>query len=239
VKNVRAQLKSRRGGADDARLLAVAMLHPASNGRNYRLANATDEQALDLFGWVFNAWKDPNAPQEWPIGLPRPSEPSRAPSSDGLADEITLMAIGYLILHEIAHIILLHGPTEKSGWSIDQEKEADQQAVEWFLAAYRDSTDNQRIRRGLAIATALIKQVAEGMFTGDFGGETHPPKWQRLDQVLRLVEDDPQHPIFAFVAHLLPFYRSMSGKVFAPGVFDDFLHAFDSYIDQLSKTDNL
>jgi adenine-specific DNA methylase len=46
VKSVRAQLKARRGGTDDARLLAVAMLHPASQGRSYRLANSTDEQAL-------------------------------------------------------------------------------------------------------------------------------------------------------------------------------------------------
>jgi ribA/ribD-fused uncharacterized protein len=46
VKSVRAQLKLRRGGADDARLLAVATLHPSNNGRSYRLANATDEQAL-------------------------------------------------------------------------------------------------------------------------------------------------------------------------------------------------
>jgi len=46
VKSVRAQLKMRRGGADDARLLAVVTLHPSSTGRSYRLANPTDEEAL-------------------------------------------------------------------------------------------------------------------------------------------------------------------------------------------------
>ena len=46
VAQVRAQLKTRRGGADDARLLAVATLHPARGGRGYRLATPNDEQVL-------------------------------------------------------------------------------------------------------------------------------------------------------------------------------------------------
>jgi putative DNA methylase len=46
VARVRAQLKTRRGGGDDARILAVATLHPAQSGRNYRLATAADEDVL-------------------------------------------------------------------------------------------------------------------------------------------------------------------------------------------------
>jgi len=46
VKSVRAQLKARRGGADDARLLAVATLHSASTGRRYRLPNSVEEKAV-------------------------------------------------------------------------------------------------------------------------------------------------------------------------------------------------
>lgn len=48
VKSVRAQLKKRRGGTDDARLLAVATLHSSSEGRGYRLANERDHQATTL-----------------------------------------------------------------------------------------------------------------------------------------------------------------------------------------------
>lgn len=48
VKSVRAQLKKRRGGTDDARLLAVATLHPSLEGRGYRLAGAEDEEAVAL-----------------------------------------------------------------------------------------------------------------------------------------------------------------------------------------------
>jgi putative DNA methylase len=48
VKSVRAQLKKRRGGTDDARLLAVATLHPSVDGRGYRLATARDQEAIAL-----------------------------------------------------------------------------------------------------------------------------------------------------------------------------------------------
>ena len=46
VKSVRVQLKTRRGGADDARMLAVATLHSSSQGRSYRLANSDDAAAV-------------------------------------------------------------------------------------------------------------------------------------------------------------------------------------------------
>lgn len=46
VKSVRAQLKARHGGADDARLFAVATLHPATTGRRYRLPTPLEESAL-------------------------------------------------------------------------------------------------------------------------------------------------------------------------------------------------
>ncbi|MFA5263041.1 MAG: DUF1156 domain-containing protein [Opitutaceae bacterium] len=46
VKSVRAQLRARRGGGEDARLLAVATLHLASSGRRYRLPTSADEKAV-------------------------------------------------------------------------------------------------------------------------------------------------------------------------------------------------
>lgn len=46
VARVREQLKTRRGGGDDARLIAVATLHPARGGREYRLPEANDQIAI-------------------------------------------------------------------------------------------------------------------------------------------------------------------------------------------------
>src|SRR5208337_1964814 len=44
--NVRGQFKGRRGGAEDARLLAVVTTHAHETGRRYRLAETRDNQAI-------------------------------------------------------------------------------------------------------------------------------------------------------------------------------------------------
>jgi adenine-specific DNA methylase len=46
VARVRAQLKTRRGGANDSRLLCVACLSPKAGGRVYRLPSKADFQAI-------------------------------------------------------------------------------------------------------------------------------------------------------------------------------------------------
>lgn len=46
VASIRAQLRSRRGGAADARLFAVVTTKPAESGRFYRLASHADAQAV-------------------------------------------------------------------------------------------------------------------------------------------------------------------------------------------------
>jgi hypothetical protein len=192
--------------------------------------------AMKLFGWMLNAWQDTEACQNLPEELPRPDEHAAKDSWENLADELTLVAIGYILLHEVAHVYLLHVPSKEGWWSIEQEKDADRQAVEWYFADYPDSHSNDRIKRDLGVASALIAQVATGMFLKDFGGKSHPPSWQRLDQVLRLIESDCVHPLFAFASQLLPLYRSMSGGTFAKGASADCLAAFDKFIDELSQT---
>ena len=191
--------------------------------------------AMKLFDWALNASLGKDVPKDWPDDLRQPSADVSRDSWENLADELTLVGVGYVLLHEAAHVFLKHDPSTPSGWSIDQEKDADRQAVEWY---FQDTApgSNERTKRGLGVATVLLARVASAMFTGKFGGQSHPISWQRLDQMIRLMESDGVHPVFAYLAHLLPLYRSMSGKTFAPGAFDDFLHAFDSFIDDLSRT---
>lgn len=193
-------------------------------------------KAMELYHWIINAWLDPEAEQAWPEHLPRPGQDDSADSWEAYATEQTLHSIGYLLLHEIAHVVLQHGPTEASMWSIDQEKDADRLAIDWLLTEHPDSHSPQRIKRGIAVCMALVTQVAAGMFTGKFGGESHPAKWQRLDQVMRYLEEDSVHTVFAFLSLVLPFFRAISGGKFSDAAYQDYLHAFDSFIDELSRT---
>ena len=45
VASVRVQLRTRRGGATDARLFCVVTTHPGQQGRFYRLSNERDMDA--------------------------------------------------------------------------------------------------------------------------------------------------------------------------------------------------
>ena len=193
-------------------------------------------RAMELYVWLINAWLDPQAPQAWPTGFPQPSPDNPPDSWKAYANECALHGTGYLLLHEIAHAARQHGPNDDSGWSIEQEKEADRQAMDWLFSDHPNPASPARIKRGTSVALALVAQVAAALFDGRMGGRTHPPRWQRLDQIIRYIEDDPAHPVFAFLAQVLQFFRSMSGGQFQGRAYDDYLHAFDGFIDELSRS---
>lgn len=80
---VRAQLAERRGGAADARLLAVATVRPATQGRFYRLPTAQDEKiAADARGRLRDLLKaDASAIPDELIPPERPSPNARGLSA--------------------------------------------------------------------------------------------------------------------------------------------------------------
>lgn len=187
--------------------------------------------ALKLVGWILNAWSDPESPQEWPADLPKPcSNPSKK-SLEALADGLTLSTLGFLLLHEIAHAELKHHPTTKTEWSIDQEKDADREASELYL----DGTDDPvRTYRLVGMANALLTQVIQSLFTREFGGQSHPEKWNRLFNVVVGAESDPDHPVFAFLAQLTHLYTHLSGRVTDQQKLKDFLAGFNQFTEKLS-----
>ena len=193
-------------------------------------------KAMELYAWLINAWFDPTASQTWPEGFPQPTPDNPPDSWEAYANECTLYGVGYILLHEIAHVARGHGPSRgDAGWSIEQEKEADRQAIDWLFSDQPDPASRTRIKRGIAVGLALVSQVAGAMFTGKFASKDHPPEWQRLDQIVHYIEDDPAHPVFAFLSQVLPFFRTISGGLFHGKAYDDYLQAFDGFIDQLSR----
>lgn len=193
------------------------------------------QAAYKLFEWSLNVVEGTISEAEWPSDLPKPMVDSPNGSWAFLADELTLEAAGYLILHEMAHVCSKHSPTSHSSWSIEQEKDADALAVLWMFQGEMNPTDGHQIKRAIAIATVFLMQCAVAMFTGEWGGMSHPPKWQRLDQVMRKIADDPVHPLFAFLGQLARMYRTMARGPETPVKFADFLDAFNKYIERFSQ----
>jgi hypothetical protein len=191
--------------------------------------------AYKLFEWSLNAVFGESGNTEWPADMHQPQADAVKGSVGSVADNMTLEAVGYLLLHEMAHIYLRHGPSEASSWSIEQEKEADSLAVTWFFQDVPDPNNGRRITKGISVATALLMQCAVAMFTKEWGGSSHPARWQRLDQVIRLIETDPKHPVFAFLIQVARMYRTMAHGPSGPAKYADFLDAFDQFIETLSK----
>ena len=52
VARVREQLKARRGGASDARLMCVVTTTPAEQGRSFRMSNRLDERLEEGVYWA-------------------------------------------------------------------------------------------------------------------------------------------------------------------------------------------
>lgn len=193
------------------------------------------QRAYKLFEWSLNVVEGKISETEWPTGLPQPLANAPRESWEILADELTLEAVGYLLLHELAHVYLKHDVSAKSVWSIEQEKEADSQAVEWIFRGVHNPTNGHQIKRAISIATAFLMQCAVALFTKDWGGKSHPPRWQRMDQVIRQIATDPDHPVFAFLIQLARMYRTMAHGSSGPAKYADFLDAFDQFIETLSK----
>ncbi len=192
--------------------------------------------AMELSHWMLKSILDPTKSKTWPIGLPRPNENATRESWENVADEMTLTAIGFILLHEVAHAYRGHKRSHVTTENIRQENEADRYAREWYFADHPDAKSNDRIKRGLGVASALITLVALGMFDGNFSSSTHPPSHERLKEVLTSIESDPAHPVFAFVAQLLPLYASMAGGAFADEPSADYRDAFNRFIAELSQT---
>ena len=197
------------------------------------------KSAMELFAWVLNAWLDPNAPQEWPQHLPKPTPDAEKQSWENFADELTLSSCGFLLLHEMAHVYFGHHKIDDSWWSIEQERDADREASHWYFRDAPDSADHLHIKRLIGTANALLMSVIRGFYTGRFEGKSHPESWNRIYNVISQIEVDRKHPVYAFLAHVLPFYRKISGETFVGDEFAEFFAGFDKFINQISNLDLL
>jgi hypothetical protein len=134
-----------------------------------------------------------------PSELPHPF--SLEPSADEeTADQFCLMAIGYILHHELAHIRSGHGICTGVD-SILQEKEADLRAAEWLLSDPALDPKN-RLKRELGIACALAWLAAIEVYVPP-SGSSHPPSYDRLYQTMDRWLTNKNSPVWAFLAMLL------------------------------------
>jgi hypothetical protein len=97
----------------------------------------------------------------WPANLPRPTgfEVSNgAPSLERVADELTMCATGWLLHHELTHVVRGDSPNVPAEVSREQERNADWSATCWLLD--QSPSGMALEKRVLGIATGILCLVA-------------------------------------------------------------------------------
>lgn len=174
------------------------------------------------------------AASETPTGLPIPFSGNEFASDEHVADELTLVAIGYTLHHERVHIELGHVRCEGAD-SFEQEKVADMRAAEWLLDS-PDIQPNAMLKRQLGIAVALGWLASREVYVGKSGGNSHPPGYDRLFQVLDQYVEDDNDLIWAFVSVLLGVHlHNGQIELEMDQEFSSFKDCVNYYINEISK----
>jgi Peptidase U49 len=128
-------------------------------------------------------------------GLPQPVEPRPLPQNGSLvakAGEMTLTALGFIMHHELAHIRLGHHKGTDSQWTLEQEKDADSEAINWILSkAPMDSIEAVAKRTwGMVISTSFMTAIRldsliQGISPNQVVSQTHPQPYDRLDKAIQ------------------------------------------------------
>jgi hypothetical protein len=149
----------------------------------------------DLFDLAFNRRLANRSDEPWPSALPGPrlARPDQEPRDVELATELWLVALGWILHHELTHIRLGH--LNKSDEEIRDEIDADQGATDWLLADVQDERVRLKMSLGIAIAVTVL-----GAFSlhrpsrTRLGSRTHPPAGERILQAMShpsLADDHP------------------------------------------------
>lgn len=200
------------------------------NGDEEPIRDPEALRALRLYRWALLRML--GTPVEaWPDDLPRPTTASDEDSAERVADEVALVGLGYLLLHELAHVVLLHVPGSDS---VLMEQDADNWAADRVLG---DSEMAERAvaKRSVGVALALLLIVAVGIHGGSFGGRTHPRSFDRLFNALAHRIPAGAETAWAMVVALLSLHMTAKRIKVPRGPFDTFAETADSMISALAE----
>ena len=161
----------------------------------------------------------------WPLFLPRPR---KYPCNEDVkvANELFFGAMGWIILHEVAHVELGHAELSGS-YSQQQEREADQFATEWILGGLQE-TDPRFKKRVFCVAVALLcLQSLETVAAPRWCG-THPPAHERISYCLDKYRGQDTEKVKAFLAVCLQvlFAGTAISEITQGSCFDEILNEY-------------
>lgn len=146
-------------------------------------------------------------PASWPPDALRPQPSPPHGSDEHVANELFLVAISWVIHHEIAHARLNHSVYTVN--SVQQEVHADREATRWICEGERERGPLHK--RALGIVAANLTLLAYDLEKGRIRFLTHPPSFERLIDNLDAVGLGEDESIYAFAFVLLDVLLAQAG----------------------------
>ena len=198
-----------------------------AGGTQYRASEHPEgAEAVHLYRWALDSVLKPIL-GPWPVAAPAPAKSPEPNSSIHVANEIFLVAVGWILLHEIGHHHLRHandpiGPTAKQ-----EEFDADRFATDWILDDVSDPA--VLLKRSLGIAVANVLLITLDLSRASFESVSHPPSYERFQRNLRERQLREEHPVHAFGAAML----QTTLTTFGVDIHLDLDATFDGFVDDL------
>jgi hypothetical protein len=180
-----------------------------SRGTQLDLARAPKcAEAIELLNWSIDNMMHSGV-RPWPTNKPMPKVGPAEKGDIQIANELFLVAVGWLIHHEISHVVLDHKPVHKV-FSKQKEKEADLKATDWIVSSSRVDLETQK--RSLGIVAALLSmQFLDSPARSDTYTRSHPPTVERLDYCLTRAKASDDGAVCALATVGLQFHLSQFG----------------------------
>ncbi len=141
--------------------------------------------------------------EEWPKDLPAPQANPENESDIHVVNELFLCALGWMLYHEIGHIVLQHPPITTS-YSEQEEKEADQFSTEWILSKLEKNCPMLR-KRALGIAVGVLCLQSLEVSGKSCLNNTHPNAHDRIFSCLSKYQVGIEELIEAFSITVLQY----------------------------------
>lgn len=153
---------------------------------------------------VGHAYKNPI---DWPTGNIRPERYPPEGTDSYIANELFLVAVAWIIHHEIAHVRLKHQPLTINSMSMQEERQADLVATRWLC---EQSPDLQPLRKcAMGIVAAVLFLLAHELESGR-SSSSHPQPFERLIWNLDTTGLEENDMVYSFAFKLVEIHLLQS-----------------------------
>lgn len=164
--------------------------------------------AIGLLNWSFSVIETKKRRPWLHSNVPWPCLDDGTPTYEGedleQTEPIFIGAVGWILLHELAHIH--HGHEGREG-SLNEEREADQSATEWVFG---DAPFGAAGGRAEALVAALFYMTVRETLEG--ADSDHPPMCERISQCFNFADLHNNAWPLCLMATLIDMLLQWSGK---------------------------